>query len=134
LKYPVNHYDFFQCLVKSTNDLKFKHAAEAWLSVLYNILYLCTIMPAYGNKRVIRICKSRNRQSTKKTNNCWKIFIRKHSNLNTSYIYHLLYKGCTQDNLWHIVELLHSLTLKLYRNGFDLVSESFKKNLKIPKG
>jgi len=46
-------------------------------STLYNILYLSTIMPAYGNKRVIRSCKSRNRKNTKKTNNCWQTLRRK---------------------------------------------------------
>jgi len=64
------------CLVKSTNDLKFKHAAEAWFLILYNVLYLCTIMPTYGYKRVIRSCKSRNTQNTKK-NHCWQTLHRK---------------------------------------------------------
>ena len=34
-------------------------------------------MPAYGNKRVIRSRKSRNRQNTKNTNNCWQTLHRK---------------------------------------------------------
>ena len=68
------------CFVKSTNDLEFKHAAEVWFLELYNILYIYTIMPCmptYGNKRVTRNCKSRNRQNTKKTNNCWQTLHRK---------------------------------------------------------
>jgi len=34
-------------------------------------------MPCRLNKRVIRSCKSRNRQNTKKTNNCWQTLHRK---------------------------------------------------------
>ena len=43
---------------------KFKHVAEAWFLVFYNIIYLCTIMPP--NKRVTRSRKSRKRQTKKR--------------------------------------------------------------------